>query len=323
MSNSVPLVSVIIPTHNLQEYVAETLDSVLGQTGDVDFEVVAVDDRSADATLSILESYAQRDPRVRVFQNLGRQGAAGARNFGILHARGRWISFLDGDDLWEPDNLALKMAAAKTFPAAQMISSDFINENVANRTLRRDEWPGARHSLRASWRKHIPQNSVAARPTIIQNPVKIFIEEEPIGHTGTIIVSRQLLDSEGGFDEDIQVGEDVFLWIKLASKIDHMVFLPKSLMYYRYRPKSLTNQGIPTYAFCAEVYFKRLLRLPEFSSHRAALQKRISASTLSKTYYFRRSGQRLLAMMSAIKGMRYGWANPLCWKNLAAALAMR
>jgi glycosyltransferase involved in cell wall biosynthesis len=323
MPHSAPLVSVIIPTHNLQEYVAETLDSVLGQLGDVDFEVVTVDDRSTDATLSILEAYAEKDSRVQVFQNSGRRGAAGARNFGIQQARGKWISFLDGDDLWEPDNLALKMAAAKQFPAAQLISSDFINENAANRTLRRDEWPGARHSLRASWRRHISPCSVEAHPTLIQSPANIFIEEEPVGNTGTIVVSRELLNTEGGFDEGIEVGEDVFLWIKLASRIDHMIYLPKPLMYYRYRPKSLTNQGIPTYAFCAEVYFKRLLLLPEFSNHRAALQKRISASTLAKTYYFRRSGHRLLAVISAIKGMRYGWADPLCWKNLAAALAMQ
>lgn len=318
-----PLVSVIIPTHNLQEFIEETIESVLNQVGGIDFEIIAVDDRSTDSTLSILEGYSHRDTRLKVFRNSGRQGAAGARNFGLMQARGTWISFLDGDDLWEPDNLALKMAAAKEFPEAQMISSDFINENATNRTLRREEWPTARHSLRASWRKHLPTSAEPNTPIKILDPARIFIEEEPLGNTGTIMVQRRLLDLHGGFDVDIQVGEDVFLWINLASKIDHMIFLPKPLMYYRHRPRSLTNQGIPTYAFCAEIYFQRLLRSAEFSPYKTALKAKICSSTLAKTYYYRRTGQRYLALMSAARGLRYGWANALCWKNLAATLAMK
>ena len=90
-------ISIIIPCYNSEKYLAACMDSVLAQTFE-DFEAILIDDGSKDNTLSIARSYAQKDLRVRV---LAREngGVAAARNLGLDHAQGEWVTFVDSDDL--------------------------------------------------------------------------------------------------------------------------------------------------------------------------------------------------------------------------------
>ena len=103
-------VSVIIPTRNRRALLATTLRSVLRQR-DVDLEVIVVDDASIDDTGALLAALA--DPRVRVIRHDSCQGVSAARNHGIAEAKAEWIAFLDDDDLWAPDKLALQLGAAR------------------------------------------------------------------------------------------------------------------------------------------------------------------------------------------------------------------
>ena len=104
MSN--PIVSVIVPVHNAEKYLEQCLESILGQTlGDI--EVICVNDRSTDGSAVILDSFAEKDPRLSVLQSPG-LGAGGARNIGLRAAKGKYLSFLDADDFFEPDMLVTK-----------------------------------------------------------------------------------------------------------------------------------------------------------------------------------------------------------------------
>lgn len=323
VSSQPPLVSVIIPTFNVAGFIGETLDSVIRQRGVDALEVLVVDDRSDDDTAARVLRYVQTDSRVRLVANAGKKGAAGARNFGLSLVQGTWVAFLDGDDLWEPDNLALKLLAAHRYPDASLISSDFYNENRFNTTLLRSEWPQTRQSLLPVWRKNLPIDNGSMEPLTITNlPVK-FIADEVLGNTGTFMTRRSLLLSVGGFDETLEVGEDVHLWIRLAMRLDHMLYLPQALMYYRHRPGSLTNQDYPANAFFATRFFKQMLASPEFLEHRKIIRQRIAKSSLSKTYYFRKKRLRWGAMMSAVDGLRHDWGLAESWKNLAAALLLK
>ena len=96
-----PTVSVVIPAYNAEEYIAETLDSVLSQNYS-DYEILVIDDGSTDHTGEVLAHYGDR---IHLFQKPN-GGPASARNLGLKHARGRYIAFLDSDDLWHPEKLA-------------------------------------------------------------------------------------------------------------------------------------------------------------------------------------------------------------------------
>ncbi|WP_051189209.1 glycosyltransferase family 2 protein [Halalkalibacillus halophilus] len=99
-----PLVSVITPTFNAEGSIRDTIESVLEQTF-TNFEVIVVDDCSQDQTVEIIQDFVNQDARVKCIQLETNQGAAIARNTAIDHAQGRYIAFLDSDDLWFPDKL--------------------------------------------------------------------------------------------------------------------------------------------------------------------------------------------------------------------------
>jgi glycosyltransferase involved in cell wall biosynthesis len=106
-----PRVSVIIPTHNRSKQIELAIASVLAQSY-ADLEAIVVDDGSEDDTVRIVEACAQKDPRIRLIEHHQRRGAQAARNSGIFAAKGEWIAFLDSDDEWLHDSLALRLRVA-------------------------------------------------------------------------------------------------------------------------------------------------------------------------------------------------------------------
>ena len=101
MRTDLPRVSVIIALYNEEKYISQAIDSILAQTYG-DFELIIVDDGSKDRSGEIADLYSEKDSRISVFHTENR-GVSSARNIGIENARGEWIMFLDGDDLYAPD----------------------------------------------------------------------------------------------------------------------------------------------------------------------------------------------------------------------------
>lgn len=98
------LVSIIMPSYNCGRYVEDTIRSVQRQTY-TNWEIIFVDDLSSDETVSIVSEIGKIDSRIRLFRNERNVGAAESRNKALREAKGRWIAFLDSDDLWLPDKL--------------------------------------------------------------------------------------------------------------------------------------------------------------------------------------------------------------------------
>ena len=98
------LVSVVMPAYNCEKYVGESIESVLAQDYQ-NWELIVVNDGSSDKTASIIESYALRDRRIILLHTIGREGASKARNIGLDVAKGKYIAFLDSDDIWLPGKL--------------------------------------------------------------------------------------------------------------------------------------------------------------------------------------------------------------------------
>ncbi|WP_186332179.1 glycosyltransferase family 2 protein [Bordetella genomosp. 13] len=109
MPDSAPAVSVIMPTHDARRYIAAAIDSVIAQT-QADWELIVVDDASGDGTADLVQAYAARDARIRYVRNPRNLGVAATRNRALDLARGRYVAFLDSDDLWMPGKLRAQVA---------------------------------------------------------------------------------------------------------------------------------------------------------------------------------------------------------------------
>ncbi len=131
------LVSIVIPTHNSETSVLDTLESVRDQTHR-DWECVIVDDGSQDKTVEIVRLFIQSDPRFKLETFQKNKGPSAARNFAIEKSKGRCIAFLDSDDLWHPEKLERQLAfmkeknAAFTFTAYKFSSPSGVRQQFFN-----------------------------------------------------------------------------------------------------------------------------------------------------------------------------------------------
>ncbi len=107
--NSYGLVSIITPSYNCAQFIAETIDSIVSQTYP-EWELLVTDDCSTDNSRDIIRGYADRDKRIRLFELDKNSGAGVARNNSIKEAKGRYIAFCDSDDRWYPDKLQKQLA---------------------------------------------------------------------------------------------------------------------------------------------------------------------------------------------------------------------
>ena len=112
MNTSTPLVSVVIPMYNVEQYICSAIQSVLDQSYK-NFELLLIDDGSPDYSVTLAKSFS--DPRITIISQQNR-GLAGARNTGIHEACGKYIALLDADDLWAPNKLELHVKHLESRP---------------------------------------------------------------------------------------------------------------------------------------------------------------------------------------------------------------
>ncbi|TMS79720.1 glycosyltransferase family 2 protein [Pseudoalteromonas sp. S554] len=135
MRQEQPLVSIIMPAYNAERHIAESIESVISQTYN-NWELLITDDRSSDATQQIINEYAIKDQRIKLFINEQNGGAGVARNNSIKRANGRFIAFLDSDDLWLPQKLTKQISFmlsnnyAFTFTGYQKLESENLKGTV-------------------------------------------------------------------------------------------------------------------------------------------------------------------------------------------------
>ena len=121
------MISIIVPVYNAEKFIKETIKSVLNQTY-TDFELLLVDDCSKDGSVQAIESFV--DPRVILLKQEQNAGAYAARNRGLKEAKGRYIAFIDSDDLWEPCKLERELAFMEREDAGFVFTGyEFADEN--------------------------------------------------------------------------------------------------------------------------------------------------------------------------------------------------
>lgn len=187
---SSPLVSVIIPTFNRAHSLNKAIDSVLSQTYK-DFELIIIDDGSTDDTSQILKAYQD----ISIFKTEN-NGVSKARNIGIQKAKGKWISFLDSDDVWLKDKLMKQVDFAKQNPSINLIHGEEIWIRNGKRVN-----PKFKHQ-KGGGDQFIPSLKLCAISP------------------STVMLKKELLMKMGLFREDYPCCEDYDLWLKITSQND-------------------------------------------------------------------------------------------------------
>ena len=182
-----PLVSVVLPTYNRGDFVKEAIQSVLAQTW-IDFELIVVDDGSTDHTAEVLQEFSSL-VSLRLENN---SGVSRARNFGIAQARGRYICFLDSDDLWTSKKLETQVRWMEARPDCQVCYTDEV-------WIRR----GVRVNAMDKHRKYSGDIFERCLPLCIVSP-------------SSVLMRLEMLEKIGGFDETMEVCEDYDLWLRMA-----------------------------------------------------------------------------------------------------------
>lgn len=207
------LVSIIMPNYNCADFVKQTVFSVINQTYTT-WELLFVDDNSNDDSLYIVEEIAKNDNRIKIFRNKKNMGAAYCRNLALREAKGKWIAFLDSDDLWDKNKLECQIK--------------FMEEN----------------NYHFSFTKY---NEIDDKNNLLNIEVKgpKIVNKRKMFHYCYLGCLTVMYDSYMTgiiqINENIMKRNDYALWLKVIKKIDKCYYFDKCLSSYRRRKKSISS----------------------------------------------------------------------------------
>lgn len=191
----IPTISVVIPTYNRRELIIEAINSVLEQEPK-NFEIIVVDDGSSDGTPKYLESLNLPIKIVRKDNG----GVSSARNAGIKQAQGKYIAFLDSDDLWLPGILKAQADFLEDNPTIPLV---YVDEFI--------ELKGKRIDVTRFTMKKLTHEEMS------RFDLPGFAQSPPI-HISSIMVRKYIFDELGYFNEDLQIHEDTDMWNRISEK---------------------------------------------------------------------------------------------------------
>lgn len=220
-------ISVVIPAYNASAHVAATLRSVVAQSAPP-AEIIVVDDGSTDDTAAIARAFG-----VRVMSQ-GNRGLSAARNAGTRAATGDYIAYLDADDLWTPDKLAVQFAALASYGEPAFSFTDYRIFDPWGMRSRTSELRFDRAFRRAKATPLGDNLLIAANPT---SPVMSDCYILP----SSVLVRRADVLAVGGFDETVIAAEDYELFLRLFNIIPAVAVLQPLLLYRRHAQQATQN----------------------------------------------------------------------------------
>jgi glycosyltransferase involved in cell wall biosynthesis len=292
-----PLISVVVTTYNQAAYIEQTLQSVLAQTYHP-YEVIVVDDGSTDDTPNRIAPFEDRIVYIRQKN----QGVASSRNTGIRQARGEYIAFLDGDDLWDPEKLSVQVAVARLYPDSGLIAVDG-SEFDAGGTI-------SPSLFFVPWCKELPEGSVTTGRYHHQ-----LLQCNFITTTSQVMVPAKVFESIGISDKSFKGASDYDLYIRIAAKYN-FTLVKKRLIRWRYLPTSVSGpKRLRGFRYICEdiAIIKKHLRQShgeELNFMRQIIKKRL-AEGAGKIYYFGLETDRCLATRFLMKLLAENRFSPL------------
>lgn len=210
-----PFVSIITPTYNSHQFIEETINSILNQTYN-NWELLITDDCSTDETLQIINGFANKDHRIKIFQLETNSGAGIARNNSIKHASGRFISFCDSDDKWKPNKLEKQIKFMLDNNLALSFSSyDVIAEQKEN-IIDKVKAP-----KKVTYNMMLRNNYIGC--------LTAMYDSEKIGKV---------------YMPEIRNRQDWALWLHILKKTQYAMGMQENLAVYRNRIKSISSNKV-------------------------------------------------------------------------------
>jgi glycosyltransferase involved in cell wall biosynthesis len=234
MSKDKPLVSVVIATYNMAEYLLVAVRSALDQTYRT-IEILIVDDGSTDGTRDAVEPLLE-DRRVRYFHQQN-HGQAAAKNHGVRESHGEYVAFLDADDMWEPEKLELQMPLFLGSARIGVVYSRlaYIDESGAEVRVADNELFRGR----------------VTGPLLIRNFIGF----------GSSVVRKACFDQLGAFDDAIGMGIDYDLWLRFSTEYE-FDFVDRPLLRYRVWSGQMSNNCKSRYLSGIAIMHRFLERFP-------------------------------------------------------------
>lgn len=211
------MISIIVPAYNVQEYLADCIDSILDQN--IQGELIIVNDGSTDNTQEIAERYASERPDIiRVIHQVNK-GLASARNTGIMNAQSDWCLFLDADDMLADNGLEKIVKAIKDNPDCSIVSGSFKTFGNTNQEV-----------------------------ILMPNPtLEDFKTGNRIGSSSAVRTS--MLKAVGGYSPRMVEGyEDLHLWVNLLIRGLKIKTIPEIVWLYRTKPQSMWTESVNHHA---------------------------------------------------------------------------
>lgn len=291
-----PAVSIILPTFGRLEFLPTAIESAFAQTFS-DWELIIADDGSTGETRAYLQTL-NNSPRVKVIwlAHTGRPGVV--RNAALREARGEYVAFLDSDDVWLPTKLATQMASLGRHAARKWSYTRFAQVD------------GSGH--------HPAPGSVRSWPAPGGWILEKLLNEETVIALPSVVVSRQLLEELGAFDEELVMCEDDELWLRLAahSEIDG-IDAPLTLIR---RHGQHSGSDIIAWRDRRRV-FEKALRASAGGSLDPILRKLRADMAAGLARSQAASGKRLGALCTLFLSVPYSWRYPQTWLGALRATA--
>ncbi|MEO9021802.1 MAG: glycosyltransferase family 2 protein [Ginsengibacter sp.] len=219
MSDQRPLVSVTVSTFNVEEFVAQSLETIVNQSLK-DIEIICIDDGSSDRTLEILYEFAMKDSRMTVVAKKQNEGLAVARNKALTLARGKYISFVDSDDLYDKDLFSKAYKCAEKNDS-DMVLWDYVVFKNAN---------------------EIEAKKRAPSPLLyVSEDDKIALLQRPAFTCVKLIKTEVARKININFPKGL-TRQDIPVHWRLVTQLDKISLLPERLFYYRQQPHATTQK---------------------------------------------------------------------------------
>jgi len=222
-------ISIITASYNYAQYIEETIDSVINQSH-TDWELIIVDDGSFDNSVEIIKSYCKKDSRIKMFQHPDGQnkGLKESLLLGLKNATGKWVGFLESDDVFEPDNLLKKVKIAQKYPDVTLIFNDV-------------EYVYDDKNLQKTANSLIETHKTLSAQVFPRNMRHDFYKDNMILTFSCVMVKSEVIQNTD-FNTPNDARLDWWLWVHLAYD-NEFYYLDEKLTKWRLHPQSYIRKN--------------------------------------------------------------------------------